>query len=155
MIPFDQRVLRLLSSVENLSFKDFSGIGLLFYAPPMQLPVGSLGDESLFAPQLPIATEKSIARVLADISRPTSPWHDGFHLINASTFELTHICQFIAPPVELLEKPEPGSLPIGARQQSAIAASKFRAVFCSALLNGQRNRMIYRSGKLVHLREGE
>lgn len=153
-MAFDEYIRDLLSSVAHFAPDNFTGIGLIFYAPPLNLPVRSLGDQGLFVPQLPVMGQEVIARVLAQISSPSSPWHDGFHLVDATTFWLTHVCQFISPSIDLLAEPSNGALPVGAREMSAIAASRLSSVYYTALINSQRIQKVYQHGKQVNI-EGE
>jgi hypothetical protein len=117
----------------------FSGLGLIFYVSPLQLPVVALADQALFHPGLPVRGLHAIAQVLTKISVLESPWHDGFHLIDARLPAITHVSQFFAPSVASPRHIETLARPMGARQMAAILGSTLPNVDCTALLakNGE------------------
>jgi hypothetical protein len=126
--------------------ESFSGLGLIFYVPPMRLPVVPLGDESLFLPSLPIRGITAIAQTLARISVIGSPWHDGFHLIDVQALAITHLSQFFAPPLEAAASLRASATPIGARQMAAILGSTLPTVDCTALLSKGGEPLMFRKG---------
>ena len=148
------RVEHLLRSIKESAPGDFTGIGLVFYAAPMRLPCCALGDPALFEPGLPVAGDGSrLAQVLAGMSRRASRWHDGFHLIEAGSFQLTHVCQFVAPPLDLLPQPTAGQEPVGARWQSAVAMSRLPGVALTALISSRGEPFIFEDGHERQLAE--
>jgi hypothetical protein len=136
----------LLRSIHRLACGDFTGIGLVFYRQPMRLPCRALGDQALFEPALPVAGEERLAQVLAAISRRGSRWHDGFHLIDADSLRLTHVCQFVSPPLALLPEPAAGQEPVGARWRSAVALSQLPGVPLTALISSRGEPFIFEGG---------
>ncbi|UGQ45659.1 hypothetical protein [Massilia endophytica] len=156
MDALEARVSSLLSEIRRAAAGDFTGLGLVFYRPPLRLPSHPLGDPAMFRPHLPLAGDLRIAQVLAGISRTGSPWHDGFHLIDCSAFALTQVCQFLSPPLALLDPPEPDQYPVGARWRAAAAISRMPEVALSALIGRQGNAAIFRQGLQVlqHERPG-
>jgi hypothetical protein len=156
MDALESRVSSLLSEIHRAAGQDFTGLGLVFYRPPMRLPAYPLGDPSMFRPRLPLTGDFPTAQVLAGISSGGSPWHDGFHLIDSSTFTLTHVCQFLSPPLALLDPPERDQLPVGARWRAAAAISKMPEVALSALIGRQGIPAIFSQGRQVlqHERPG-
>jgi hypothetical protein len=142
-------VTSLLKEVRVRSSPSFSGLGLILYAPPMRLPVVSLGDQSLFQPQLPVREIETIAEVLARISTLESPWHDGFHLIDARAAEMTHVSQFFSPPLDRAQSLRVSAMPIGARQMSAMLGSMLPIVECTALLTKRGDSLVFRAGAAV------
>lgn len=146
-----QQVVQLLRAILASAGRDFTGIRLVIYRQPMQLPCRSLGDQALFEARLPVAGaaaegRRRLAQVLAGISRRGSRWHDGFHLIEASTFQLTHVCQFLSPPLDLLPEPAPGQEPVGARWQSTVATSRLPGVALTALISSRGEPFIFEQG---------
>lgn len=139
----------LLERVSARTSAAFAGLGLVLYGAPMRLPVAALGDQSLLLPALPVQGAENIAQVLADISTAASPWHDGFHLIDAGAKRLTHVCQFLAPPLALLDAARQPGLPVGARHLAAVAISKMESVVCTALLSNTGGAQIFRHGTAV------
>lgn len=141
---------QLLDLMQPHTTADFSGLGLIFYMPPLSLPVAPLGDQSTFQPTLPVQGIEPIALVLASISNLDSAWHDGFHLIDAESVALTHLSQFFCPPLSLLDKPLPRSTPQGARYMAAIAGSRIPGVLCTALLSRSRGAQVFNNGLLLN-----
>lgn len=113
----------------------------------MNLPACALGDQGLFEFTLPANGSENIANILSRISQIDSNWHDGFHLIEVDEFKLTHVCQFLSPPLEFLSPPSLGDLPIGARQKSAMAISKLSSVACAALINSKGEVQVFMGGE--------
>lgn len=142
-------LFKILRFIEKNKTETFSGIGAILYEEPLRLPVAALGDQSLFLPELPVFTYEKISQVLLSISDIRSPWHDGFHLINARTDALTHLSQFLAPPIELLDYSVSNRLPVGARRLAAMGVSHLESVVCSALLSSQGGIEIFVRGKQI------
>jgi hypothetical protein len=148
--PFEL-VLELMSEVASLRDQDnFSGLGVIFYKPPIALPVIPLGSVERFPQRLPIGGIKPMAHLLAEISSITSPWHDGFHLVDSDLFAITHVSQFFSPPVDLVLPRIAALAPIGARQMAAILGSMLASVEYVALLNGRAQLSVFQSGKSLH-----
>lgn len=129
---------------------DFAGLGIVFYdtlaaLPHLQLEVG--GDERF---ELPVVGLEPICEVLARTARRSSAWHDGFHFVFARTASLTHLCQFIAPPLPGGADAAPRAS--GARHMTALLASKVAGIAAIGLLTHERAASIYEAGRLT-LRE--
>jgi len=139
-------IFDLLEQVQSHASHAFSGLGLIFYSSLSDLPIVALGDQSLFPHTLPVADRPTLASLLADISTFSSPWHDGFHLIDASSFELTHISQFLSPPVDFLRESRSQGLPVGARHMAAMAGSKIASVSYTALLSNKGVPTVFQRG---------
>jgi hypothetical protein len=137
------KVMALLRSVWALVPPDFSGIGIVMYVHPLTLPTLSLRSRDKLVVRLPLAGD-DIASFLASISGKSSPWHDGFHLVDSHTFSLTHIAQFVAPPL--------GTTPVqlqigGARHMTALLASQVASVNSTAILATDGRASIYEGGR--------
>jgi len=143
----------LLDAVRSFTSDDFIGLGILFYLGPPRLPVVPLGDQTLFKPALPVIGLQRIAKVLASISTVASVWHDGFHLVDVSAGQLTHISHFFAPPIEFLQASVPQGTPIGARQLAAVAGSRMDTVACTGLLSKNADPIVFSGGLRVVRRE--
>ena len=137
----------LLGQVQSHATHAFSGLGLIFYSSLVDLPVVALGDQSLFPRTLPIADRQTLASLLAEISTLSSPWHDGFHLIDANSFALTHVSQFLSPTVDSLRQSSSQGLPIGARHMAAMAGSKIASVSYAALLSNKGIPVVFQRGR--------
>ena len=126
---------------------DFAGLGVVFYdslaeLPHLQLEV--VGDERF---ELPVLGLEAIGEVLARTARRSSPWHDGFHFVHAGSGALTHLCQFIAPPLPGAADASPRAG--GARHMTALLASKVAGVVAIGLLTHERTASIYEAGRLT------
>lgn len=126
---------------------DFAGLGVVFYEtlaalPHLQLEVR--GDERF---DLPVAGLVPISGLLARAARRSSPWHDGFHFVHVGSGALTHLCQFIAPPI-----PDPSEVRPragGARHMTALLASSVPGIVAIGLLTHDREASIYEAGSLT------
>lgn len=146
-----QRVLDLMSEIASLrDRKSFSGLGVIFYQPPLSLPVIPLGAAQQFSCKLPVGGVKHMSQLLADISSLTSPWHDGFHLVNSDLFAITHVSQFFSPPVDLVGMKFTSSAPMGARQMAAVLGSMLGSVDYVALFNARAQLFVFQRGELIH-----
>lgn len=126
----------VLGQVAGHKSPRFAGLGLILYTPPMDLPVTPLVPTD-FAVKLPGKELSDAVELLRGLSDAQSPMHDGFHLIDASTMTITHVCHFFAPPI-----PDklPNSIPnyaIGARFMAALLGSLLPSVVMTAIL-GER-----------------
>lgn len=137
------RVMALLRGVWATVPPDFSGIGIVFYVPPLTLPTISLRSVGDLVVRLPLASD-DIASFLASVSGKSSPWHDGFHLVDSRTFSLTHLAQFVAAPLGTTQV----QLQIGgARHMTAILASQVAGVTSTAILATDGRASVYEGGR--------
>lgn len=126
---------------------DFAGLGIVFYDSLMALPhllLEVVGDEHF---DLPVQGAELICEVLARTARLSSPWHDGFHFVHASSASLTHLCQFIAPPLPSMSAAVPRAS--GARHMTALLASKVAGIVAIGLLTHEHAASIYEAGRLT------
>jgi len=143
-----ETVLPLLRAIQSLKTPDFAGLGIIFYSPPIQLPVRSLGDLDAFPFPLPLVGREAVIDALANISAKAAPWHDGFHLIDSSALALTHPSQFVSPPLDLEIQPSAPPF-LGARQMAAVLTSRLPGVSCVALLNTSGEAQVYQRGQRI------
>lgn len=139
--------LQLLRHVASRVASDFAGLGIVFYdslaaLPHLQLAVG--GDERF---ELPVVGLEPICEVFARAARRSSAWHDGFHFVHEGTASLTHLCQFIAPPLPGVADATPRAS--GARHMTALLASKVDGIATIGLLTHERAASIYEAGRLT------
>lgn len=130
------RAARLLKAIAQQRPANFSGIGVVFYQDLAQLPHLQLTNDEQ---QLNAArqTEGDLASRLAGISVMSSPLHDGFHFVDARCWQLTHIAQFISPPIPC----DAGQRfqGTGARLMAAVLTSLLPGISCVGLVahNGE------------------
>jgi hypothetical protein len=148
-LPSLQRfsALQLLRNTAPKLASDFAGLGIVFYdslaaLPYLKLEVG--GDERF---DLPVLGLDPICEVFAQTTRQSSAWHDGFHFVCSDTATLTHLCQFIAPPLLSLTNTAPRVS--GARHMTALLASKVAGITAIGLLTHERVVSIYETGRLT------
>jgi hypothetical protein len=139
--------LQLLRNTAPRLASDFAGLGIVFYdslaaLPHLRLEVG--GDERF---DLPVFGLEPICEVFARTARQSSAWHDGFHFVCAGTTTLTHLCQFIAPPLPGVADAAPRAS--GARHMTALLASKVAGIAAIGLLTHERAASIYEAGRLT------
>ncbi|QXH48129.1 diadenylate cyclase [Pseudomonas xanthosomatis] len=141
---FPLTLLKLISATKK---KQFSGVGIVFYNDLQLLPMTALGSTATPKPHLPISQIDTIARTLTILSDLQSPWHDGFHLINSDSQALTHISQFLAPPLDHLPDNK-YSRPSGARLMTAMLSSMVTGIDCIGVLNTSGEITIYQNGRV-------
>jgi hypothetical protein len=139
--------LQLLRQAAPRLAGDFAGLGIVFYdslaaLPHLQLEVS--GDERF---DLPVYGLDPICDVLARTARRSSRWHDGFHFVHAGSASLTHLCQFIAPPLPNASDAAPRAS--GARHMTALLASKVAGIAAIGLLTHEGAASIYEAGRLT------
>lgn len=143
-MPQEFSALQLLRQVAPRLANDFAGLGIVFYdsltaLPYLPLEVG--GDERF---ELPVTGLEAICEVIVCTARLSSQWHDGFHFIHADSASLTHLCQFIAPP--LPDLPATPARASGARHMTALLASRVAGVTAIGLLTHEREVSVYEGG---------
>lgn len=139
--------LLVLHRVSKLLTPNFSGLGVIFYRPPMILPVLSLGDFGRFPCEHPIQGVERIADILAGLADESSAFHDGFHLVDIESKRLTHVAQFVAPPLPSVGEQKRG-WPLGARQMTALLSSRLNSVATVGLLSEQEA-TVFANGELI------
>lgn len=140
--------IRLLEQLKRLRSESFSGVGLVFYSHLKELPSTPLGHRTAMKPDLPTSGFEAIACMLAKVSDHESPWHDGFHMIDMKSRSLTHLSQFLAPPLEDLAQP-PEDRPNGARQMTALLTSLIPGITYVGVLSTGDEIVVYENGKIL------
>jgi hypothetical protein len=135
----------LFQSVSLMLPSDFSGAGVVFYYDLCDLPFVSLGAGLPARPQLPVSGIGRIAPILAQVSSLSSSFHDGFHFIELKHKKLTHLAQFVSPPI-----PNPSEVPelkaSGARHMTALLSSRVRGIVGVGILASAGKVYYYESG---------
>lgn len=138
---------QLLALVAPKVSTDFSGLGIVFYDSLGALPFIPLdvGDTGRFV--LPIAGLPALSDAFARTAKRSSRWHDGFHFVHSPSLTLTHLCQFIAPPLPTGGQGLPQAR--GARHMTALLASQVTGIVAVGLLSQEGAVSIYESGLLI------
>lgn len=143
-----QMATDMLKATHSSRSGDFVGVGVVLYAPPLDLPAVPLGGWASARPKLPVSGTQAISNALIALSGRGCAWHDGFHFVDASACALTHVSQFLAPDLERAQADAPDELPTGARQLTALLVSGYPSVLCVGLLTVDEQITIYREGRL-------
>lgn len=141
--PFPIEVLRLVASDLR---PDFVGLGVVFYTDLNRLPFLQLAAD-LPLPTLPVVGGRDIARHLVEVSRLRSRWHDGFHFVDREKECLTHLAQFVSPPL-----PKAGGFvpPLtGARLMSAALATLVEGISHVGIISSRRELLLFSGGQCV------
>jgi hypothetical protein len=139
----------LLENVRRRKGPGFVGLGVIVYRQFAGLPVLALGSQANSHPRLPARGVDTIADVLTEIADRSSPWHDGFHLMESDTFTLTHVSQFFSPPLPLDGIFAGVAEHMGARQMAALLGSSMPNVECIVLLNQGGQVHVFKGGELI------
>lgn len=125
---------------------DFVGLGVIVYLTLEGLPVAPLGAIESTRPELPIYGEANLMKALATLATRRSAQHDGFHLINAEKGALTHVAQFVSPPLEAALASRSANWPAGARQMTALLISAMPQVMFSGVVAADGEVQLYENG---------
>lgn len=145
------RIKRLLARVLADAPTSFVGVGLIVYTHLDHLPYLPLcvpsKDRFLDAP----AGEMAVAQALIQLSTQASPWHDGFHFLRQEDFRLTHVSQFVSPPISVGISSIPSER--GARHMTAALASKISGISLVGVLPVEGSILLFKDGGRVVLGE--
>lgn len=126
---------------------DFSGLGVVFYRSLHALPHTPLTLPREEAPSLPVDGAAEVALSLARAGSKSSSHHDGFHFVHLVSLRLTHLSQYVSPPIpqRLASVPVGG----GARHMTAILASQVEGITSVGLLTQRGQIALYEGGELI------
>lgn len=125
---------------------DFVGIGIIAYSAIEGLPVVSLGSVSNAQLDLPVSGEDNVSIALSSLATRRSARHDGFHLIEANSGNLTHIAQFVSPPLGAALANPQAAWPHGARQMTALLISTLPQVEIAGVVSADGDVQLYENG---------
>ncbi|HHQ4734435.1 hypothetical protein ACET9K_12675 [Aeromonas enteropelogenes] len=140
------RLSELLLSLSARRPDDFVGLGLIVYSAIENLPVVPLGARLDAGRDLPITGANNVISTLALLATRGSSMHDGFHLIDAKSGNLTHIAQFVSPPLDAALANPLAIWPQGARQMTALLISILPQVEVAAVISAAGDIHIYKNG---------
>lgn len=122
---------------------EFTGLGIIFYKSLNNLPYLTLHENKLSSD----VCFSDLIKTLLKISEYSSPYHDGFHFIDVQTMEITHISQYISPPVELINDLNlEAIIPCGAREMTAFLTSKINGILYVGLISSDKIIKIFKNG---------
>ncbi|WP_143161153.1 hypothetical protein [Pollutimonas bauzanensis] len=133
------QALNILRSIASNRSNDFSGTGVVFYTDLAGLPHLQLISERE-EPNVSQFDDRSIATTLTSVSTMCSPLHDGFHFVDSRSWQMTHLSQFISPPI-----------PHDAAQRFRGTGARLIAAVLASLLPGITYVGLVSQGGQVHL----
>lgn len=144
-MDIDGRIASLLRQIGSAVDHEFAGLGLIFYTSMDALPHLALSTPPHETTLKDARGEARVAEILVNVSALRSPWHDGFHFIRTHDFALTHIAQFVSPPIiaALGNRPIEG----GARHVSASLSSEVDGISLTAVLPASGSGVLYERGQ--------
>jgi hypothetical protein len=137
----------VLFAVSENQPSDFAGLGVVFYDYLEALPLIALDSSQTAESLTPVDGMQAIAATLASASSRSSGCHDGFHLVDLKTERLTHLAQFLSPPI-----PPKSDLTVrasGARHMTALLATRVRGVVAIGILGTSDEVTLYANGSIV------
>jgi hypothetical protein len=140
---FDTRLASLLRAARVGAGAHFSGLGVVFYEDLIRLPHLSL-EAPAWSAVVPVG-DAAVTTELSRISTVHSPWHDGFHFVRVSDMRLTHVAQFVSPPLDLVGSFVPSER--GARHMAAALVSMVEGIVCVGVVPAHGEVAVYRSGR--------
>ncbi|GAA2988473.1 hypothetical protein [Actinokineospora diospyrosa] len=142
----DDWALELAQAIVKQKTDQFSGIGLILYSPPLRLPTVRMVENELVSISVRDSTES--AELLTPLADKSSPFHDGFHLIRADCLELTHICQFVSPPIPEGVTSIITGTAVGARNMSALLTSLAPSIELAVAISQSGRIVVYKEGRI-------
>lgn len=143
------QILRLLNRTWLSRSAAFTGLGVVFYLAPVSIPSVALQGDAGASDFEPVQGVERIAARLAAVADAQSPWHDGFHFVDAQDFKLTHLAQYVAPPIPAQDLPIGGDRPAGARHMTALLTSRIARVAATCVMSVSGEICIYATGHLI------
>lgn len=125
---------------------DFVGLGVIAYNTIEGLPVVPLGIRLNENINLPISGASNVMDTLTSLATRKNCMHDGFHLIEVSSGDLTHVAQFVSPPLYPVIANPLADWPKGARQMTALLVSTLPQVELAAVVSVDGYLHFYKNG---------
>ncbi|MGR3978486.1 hypothetical protein FW754_12610 [Acinetobacter sp. 1207_04] len=133
------------------SNESFSGLGIVYYSSLDNLPFISLQKMNLSSD----LQSKSFIKIMQEISKTTSVFHDGFHFFDINSSKITHISQYISPVLLGVNEREVDKItPCGAREMTAFLTSYIKGVYCVGLVSVNKKIKIFKDGGIVCKKDG-
>lgn len=143
--PYVEFAVSLLKGVAREQPSDFAGLGVVFYDHLEALPFIALDVAPRHRIQTPVEGLWVVAKTLSRVSSRSSGCHDGFHLVESQHQRLTHVAQFLSPPLPRSEQPPRES---GARHMTALLTSSLEGIDGVGVLSQRGELTLYVAGSL-------
>lgn len=137
--------IKLLKEIANYKVNNFSGLGLILYNSKsfLDIPCISLRPSFESPTNISLDHQKNAVNFLLKISQNSHPFHDGFHFFDEKG-KLTHISQYLAPPI--IPDVIPNEL-CGSRYLTALCASILKGVIATGIITHDYNIFYFEKGK--------
>ncbi|MHA3060763.1 hypothetical protein ACX1N5_09280 [Acinetobacter sp. ANC 4636] len=148
---FESSIYHSLEEISLNSNESFSGLGIVYYYSLDNLPFISLHKMNLSLDLQSI----DFIKIMQEISKKTSVFHDGFHFFDINSSKITHISQYISPVLSGVNEKEIDKVtPCGAREMTAFLTSYIKGVYCVGLVSINKKIKIFKDGELVYQKDG-
>ncbi len=137
----------ILLKIEDKVGDEFSGIGIVLYSDLEGIPIFPLNSFNFNA------GDDDLVSTFVEISKVSSPHHDGFNFISSS-FKLTHTSQYFSPPIERSVEVE-RSKPFGGRYMAALFGSIIKNVLMTGIVTKSNGVIIFQNGIEVFSKDGK
>ena len=144
-----QLVCDILRAISQKKTAKFAGTGIIFYTNLEMVSHTEMGQPIAHRPNLPIIGIDAISNLLAESADKQSPWHDGFHMVDSNTTQLTHVSHFISPSLSFLSSISLNERPSGARHMTAILLSATPGIDLVGVLSADDEMTIFQQGRLT------
>lgn len=133
----------LLHRVYGQADATFSGLGVIVWDGVSTIPIRPMRSE----PPAGIHRSTTID-VLMNISHEASPFHDGFHVVDA-TLALVQVSVYFSPSISSqVETPANGQM-FGGRYLAAAFGSCLEGVLCTGVVSRQYGPIVFEHGREV------
>ena len=133
------RIFNLLEKASELCGSEFTGTGVIVHPEPSKLGLFPIAFDAGFQPS------ESVEQTIADISKPDSPWHDGFHILNPA-LELVAVSQYFSPSV-IQDLSIDRERPFGGRYLAALFGSKIDGMIATGIATRSLGTVVFREGR--------
>lgn len=133
----------LLHQVYYQADATFTGLGVIVWDGVSTIPIRPMRSE----PPGGILHDSTI-NVLMNISHESSPFHDGFHVVDV-TLALLQVSVYFSPMINSkVETPTTGQM-FGGRYLAAAFGSCLEGVLCTGVVSRQYGPIVFKQGKPV------
>lgn len=136
------RLQELLNEVRSAGGGLFSGIGVLVSNAPDDLPIMPL------RPAFDRSNDICTTKILTEISRFTSDYHDGFHVLS-SDFRVLRLSVYFSPPI-VHEAAAGPRVHGGGRYWAALFGSALPSVLAAGVASAHYGVAVFEGGREVH-----
>jgi hypothetical protein len=134
-----EKLKMLLNKIDAAKDNNFEGVGIVISADYSNIPMISLKSMPEDFEKLNSANPLYVT--LLELSKKSSPYHDGFHILNEN-YEIIKLSQFLAPPISISER----SINYGSRYITALLTSRIPGVIATGVLGKSYSPKVFVNG---------